>query len=471
MTRTTTARRKRTHPQPEHATRERRAALGKAARAEVSRESHAEFTVRPDRIDPVTLLEGQGMTRVPELLPIRYGRMASSSFAFFRGAALPMAADLAHTPRSGLTVQACGDAHLANFGAFASPERHLVFDINDFDETAPGPWEWDVKRLAASLEIAARSNGYPTKTRRGIVVAAVAAYRRAMRSFAAMDALAVWYTHADMTQIEAVANVSLGARQRKVLARNIAKAQTKDNLGALGRFAAVHDGVEQLVIVLSPLFVQVRSLLKREAKQVSSTTIISHIRHATTGPKVVENCHPFTMDGRIFAHNGVLGGLDRLEARLGEDLALVKGQTDSERWFALITREIRKAGGDVRAGIAAAARWVAAELPVCSINFVLATPNELWAFRYPETDRLYVLERLAGGPGGDRAMHYVSPLLRVHSQQLQESGAVVVASERLDDNPGWRLLRSGELIHVAANRTVQSNILLDRPPAHALAVA
>ena len=148
---------------------------------------------------------------------------------------------------------------------------------------------------------------------------------------------------------------------------------------------------------------------KREAKQVSSTTIISHIRHATTGPKVVENCHPFTMDGRVFAHNGVLGGLDRLEARLGEDLALVKGQTDSERWFALITREIRKAGGDIRAGITAAARWVAAELPVCSINFVLATPNELWAFRYPETDRLYVLDRPAGGPAGDRAMHYVSP--------------------------------------------------------------
>src|SRR5215213_5304603 len=167
-------------------TRDQRVARGKAARAEVPRASHAEFVTGRARPDPLTLLQGQDLTRVPELLPIRYGRMVSSSFAFFRGAALPMASDLARTPRSGLTVQVCGDAHLANFGLFASPERNLVFDINDFDETLPGPWEWDVKRLATSLEIAARSNGYPAKARRGIVVAAVAAYRRAMRSFADM---------------------------------------------------------------------------------------------------------------------------------------------------------------------------------------------------------------------------------------------------------------------------------------------
>src|SRR4051812_32232684 len=218
MTNTTTARRKRTPLPVAPPTSERRAAHGKAARAEVPRESHAGFTPAPDRIDAVTLLEGQALTRVPELLPIRYGRMAASSFAFFRGAALPMAADLAHTPRSGLTVQACGDAHLANFGVFASPERHLVFDINDFDETLPGPWEWDVKRLATSLEIAARSNGYPEKDRRGIVTAAVASYRGAMRSFAAMDALAVWYAHADMSQVEEATSLSLHARERKVVA-------------------------------------------------------------------------------------------------------------------------------------------------------------------------------------------------------------------------------------------------------------
>ncbi len=241
-------------------TREQRVARGKAARAEVPRSSHAGFTVPRDRQDPVALLEGQGLTRVPELLPIRYGRMASSAFAFFRGAALPMASDLAHTPRSGLIVQACGDAHLANFGAFASPERNLVFDINDFDETAPGPWEWDVKRLTASLEIAARSRDFSTKDRRRIVLAAVAAYRRAMREFAGMDALEVWYAHADFARIQALAQTRLAGRQRKVLARNIAKARTKDSLGALARFASVGDG-EPRLNAEPPLVVPIRDLV------------------------------------------------------------------------------------------------------------------------------------------------------------------------------------------------------------------
>src|SRR5215218_4995583 len=179
-------------------TREERVARGRKARAEVPRSHHAEFAPALDRPDPVKLLQADDPSRVPELLPIRYGRMAVSAFTFFRGAALPMAADLAATPRTGLVAQICGDAHLANFGLFASPERRLVFDINDFDETLPGPWEWDIKRLATSLEIAARSNGYPAKDRRRIVLAAVAEYRRAMREFANLDALGVWYAHADM---------------------------------------------------------------------------------------------------------------------------------------------------------------------------------------------------------------------------------------------------------------------------------
>ncbi|MGZ4547666.1 MAG: DUF2252 domain-containing protein, partial [Blastococcus sp.] len=201
-------------------------------------------------------------------LPIRYGRMASSAFAYFRGAALPMASDLARTPRSGLTVQACGDAHLANFGMFASPERHLVFDINDFDETLPGPWEWDVKRLAASLEIAGRAASYPDKVRRDIVIGAVAAYRRAMRRFAGMPALDVWYSRADVEQIEAVTDIRLGGVQRKNLARSAAKAQTKDNLGALSRFAAVGDGGARLNAE-PPLVVPVRDLLD-DPDQVAS---------------------------------------------------------------------------------------------------------------------------------------------------------------------------------------------------------
>jgi uncharacterized protein (DUF2252 family) len=248
-----------TQPSP-RLTREQRVARGKAARGEVSRSSHAEFSAGPERADPLALLEGQGLNRVPELLPIRYGRMASSAFAFFRGAALPMASDLARTPRSGLMAQACGDAHMANFGVFASPERNVVFDINDFDETLPGPWEWDVKRLATSLEIAGRSRDFPAKERRGIVLAAVAAYRRAMREFADMDALAVWYAHADSARLEAIARTHMAGRQRKVLARNIAKARTRDNLGALGRFASVDDGPPRLNAEL-PLVVPIRDIV------------------------------------------------------------------------------------------------------------------------------------------------------------------------------------------------------------------
>ena len=171
---------------------ERRAASGKAARAEAPLEAHAEF--RPARSrDPVALLLGQVKTRVPELVPIRHGRMLVSPFAFYRGAALVMAAGLHTTPTPGLRVQLCGDAHLSNFGAYASPERRLVFDINDFDETLPGPFEWDVKRLAASLVVAGRDNGFTAKQCRKTTLAAVETYRTAMRGFASQTILDVWY--------------------------------------------------------------------------------------------------------------------------------------------------------------------------------------------------------------------------------------------------------------------------------------
>src|SRR5437899_122457 len=170
-----------------------RAARGKGARAQVPRDSHAVFDPPADRPDPIALLEQQATTRVPELVPVRWGRMMVSPFTYYRGAALPMASDLAGTPVSGLAVQACGDAHLSNFGFFGSAERRLVFDVNDFDETLPGPWEWDVKRLAASLEVAARDNGFSVRQRRDIVTAAVASYRLAMRGFAEKTNLEVWY--------------------------------------------------------------------------------------------------------------------------------------------------------------------------------------------------------------------------------------------------------------------------------------
>src|SRR6516164_4767662 len=163
-----------------------RAARGKAARARVPRDTHAVFDPPPDRLDPIALLEQQAASRVPELVPVRWGRMMVSPFSYYRGAALPMASDLATTPVSGLAVQACGDAHLSNFGLFGSAERQLVFDVNDFDETLPGPWEWDVKRLAASMFIAAKENGFVRPERERIVVATVGRYRQAMRGFAGM---------------------------------------------------------------------------------------------------------------------------------------------------------------------------------------------------------------------------------------------------------------------------------------------
>ena len=170
----------------EQLSRADRAARGKDARAVAPLESQAEFAPGPGR-DPVGLLLGQAESRVPELVPVRHGRMLVSPFTFYRGAALPMAADLATTPASGLRVQLCGDAHLSNFGAFASPERRLVFDVNDFDETLPGPFEWDVKRLAASLAVAGRDSGFPAKARRKIALAAAERYRTAMREFARAD--------------------------------------------------------------------------------------------------------------------------------------------------------------------------------------------------------------------------------------------------------------------------------------------
>jgi uncharacterized protein (DUF2252 family) len=245
---------------PPRPTREERAAQGRALRAAVPRSSHAELpVVRPGR-DALALLEAQAATRVPELLPIRYARMAVSPFTFYRGAALVMADDLAGTPRTGLTVQACGDAHLSNFGLFASPERRLVFDINDFDETLPGPWEWDVKRLATSLEVAGRQNGYTDKERRRIVEGAVASYRRMMRDLAGRTSLDVWYTHMSADDLSERFASRLSRTGRKRLSRSFDKARTRDNLGAMARFVGSEDGRPR-IIADPPLVVPIRDLV------------------------------------------------------------------------------------------------------------------------------------------------------------------------------------------------------------------
>src|SRR5512139_2961847 len=177
-------------------------AVGKAARAKTPRSSHALWEASSDRPDPVETLERQDATRVPELVPIRHGRMLASAFTFYRGAAAIMAADLATTPSSGLSVQLCGDAHLSNFGGFAAPDRRLIFDINDFDETHPGPFEWDLKRLTASFSVAGRELGFKAGDTRSAVTAAVREYREEMRRLASMRTLDVWYERLDVQALE-----------------------------------------------------------------------------------------------------------------------------------------------------------------------------------------------------------------------------------------------------------------------------
>jgi uncharacterized protein (DUF2252 family) len=227
-----------------------RAAAGKAARAAAPRSSHGEWEPAAERADPVELLELQAASRVGELVPLRYGRMLASPFAFFRGAAAVMAADLAPTPASGFTTQLCGDAHLANFGGFASPERLLLFDVNDFDETLPGPWEWDVKRLAASIAVAGRENGFATDERRRTVGAMAAEYRQSMRGLAAMGNLEVWYQRLDADSIAARWATAVSDRQAKTFERNVAKARAKDSTRAFAKLTHRVDG--RLRIVSEP---------------------------------------------------------------------------------------------------------------------------------------------------------------------------------------------------------------------------
>ena len=243
-----------------HLTVAERTERGKTARAAVPRSSQAAFEPAADRADPIDLLEAQAQTRVPELVPIRYGRMLVSPFTFYRGAAKIMATDLARTPTSGLNVQCCGDAHLSNFGVFASPERRLVFDINDFDETLPGPWEWDVKRLAASMLIAARDNGFAAKDQDRIVLDTVTQYRNAMRTFAGMENLTVWYARLDIEEFMQQWAPQFKRSQVKRTEKTLAKARTRDSMSAFSKLTQRTNGSAEIVDQ-SPLIVPVRALV------------------------------------------------------------------------------------------------------------------------------------------------------------------------------------------------------------------
>ncbi len=264
----------------ERLSRADRVARGKDARVVAPLGSQAEFDPAGKR-DPVGLLLGQAKTRVPELVPVRHGRMLVSAFTYYRGAALPMAADLATTPASGLRVQLCGDAHLSNFGAFASPERNLVFDVNDFDETLPGPFEWDVKRLAASLVVAGRDNGFAAKDCRKITLAAAEGYRTAMRAFAEQPLLAVWYTHVDIEPVIAQLKSQVKAKRFKLAGKMLAKAHTADSMKAVGKLTTVVDG-RRRIISDPPLIVPVEEIfagLQADAiYQLLNTVLVKYRR-------------------------------------------------------------------------------------------------------------------------------------------------------------------------------------------------
>jgi uncharacterized protein (DUF2252 family) len=234
-----------------HPSVEERRARGKEARTQAPLSAHTGWKAAPDRPDPVALLEEQNTTREQDLVPVRHGRMMVSPFTFYRGAARIMAADLKDTPRAGLDAQLCGDAHLSNFGAFASPERQLLFDVNDFDETLPGPFEYDVKRMAASFTIAARNNGFTKADGRAATLASVTAYREAMAGFAQMSTMEVWYAHqsADdiMAAVRSAAKTKKDVKRAKQVEKAAKKARTRDSLQALSKLGELVDGRYRIV--------------------------------------------------------------------------------------------------------------------------------------------------------------------------------------------------------------------------------
>jgi len=251
-------------PKHGHRSLEERVAAGKAARGEAPRSGYADWAPAAGRMDPVELLEGQATSRVGQLVPLRYARMLVSPFTFYRGAAAVMAADLAATPRSGFDVQLCGDAHLSNFGAYASPDRELVFDVNDFDETLPGPWEWDVMRLAASFSVAGRASGFKRRERLTIVAAMSAQYRAAMRRMAELGNLEVWYTKMDVEAIARGWESAAGEKEAATFRRNLEKTRAKDRMRALSKLTREVDG-ELRIVSEPPLIVPIDELVDEDA--------------------------------------------------------------------------------------------------------------------------------------------------------------------------------------------------------------
>lgn len=285
------------------------AKAGKAARRAAPRSAHGDWEPAGDRRDPVEILEDQAKTRVPELVPLRYGRMLVSPFTFYRGAAAVMAADLEHSPTTGISVQLCGDAHLSNFGGFGTPERNLIFDLNDFDETLPGPWEWDLKRLVASFAVAARDLDLEQEQARTAVRSAVREYRETMRRLESMSNLDVWYLRLEGGDLYRRWRQEVGKKARKTFERNVAKAQAKDRYRALSKLTHRVDG-ELRIISDPPLIVPLEELLPggggdgaeeglREILDSYRASLDHHQRHLFDGYRYVHSARKVVGVGSV----------------------------------------------------------------------------------------------------------------------------------------------------------------------------
>jgi len=337
---------------PARSSREERVARGKAARRAVPLDAHATLG-RDTARDPVAVLIEQERTRVPDLVPIRHGRMLSSAFAFYRGAAAVMAADLHATPTTTLRAQLCGDAHLSNFGAYASVDRRLVFDINDFDETLPGPFEWDVKRLATSVVVAGRDNGFTMKQCRQAALAVVEQYRTAMRDFATRSILDVWYARLDVDEVLATLKASLSPRKRKesltgldVTEKRLAKARSRDSLQAIGKMTTVVNGRRRIVsrpplivpidelagIDIDLLLAQLHRLVTeyRDTLQTDRRHLLDHFALTDVAHKVVGVGSVGTRTWILLLESGAEGEALLLQAKQAEASALARHVGESE---------------------------------------------------------------------------------------------------------------------------------------------
>ncbi len=310
--------------QVEHLTVEERRARGKAARADVRRSTHASWEPFPHRPDPVELLEEQAESRVSELVPIRYGRMLVSPFTFFRGAAYLMASDLSNGPRTGLHAQLCGDAHLSNFGFFGSPDRHIVFSLNDFDETHPGPFEWDVKRLAASFAVAGRDRGFDAKPRQRIARELVRAYRTAMASFASMGNFDIWYARLTVDDIVERFGADVSKKERVRFEKNIAKARAKDSLKAFDKLTELVDG-EPRIVSDPPLIVPLHELLpeheRRELDEFIREVLRSYRRTLSGNRRRLIERYRYVDGARKVVGVGSVGTRAYILALVGRDQA------------------------------------------------------------------------------------------------------------------------------------------------------